>query len=238
MTLCNMSIEAGARAGMIAPDDTTFEYLEGRPRAPQGAAGTGACARWRALRTDDAARFDRESHLRRSRLEPMITYGTNPGMGMAVRAACRIRRNASLEKALRTWPQAGRAAARPQVDVVFIGSCTNSRCPTCAGGTRPEGRKVAAGAALVVPGSQRQEAGRGRGARPRVPRGGRRVARGRLLDVHRDERRPARPGSTRLDQQPQLRGPQGAGGRTFLASPLTAAAAARHRQISRRREYL
>src|SRR5690606_19576419 len=84
MTICNMSIEAGARAGMIAPDDTTFAYLAGRPLAPQGAAWDAALARWRGLRTDPGATFDREVRLDVSRLKPMVTFGTNPGMVVAI----------------------------------------------------------------------------------------------------------------------------------------------------------
>ncbi|HEU4730299.1 MAG TPA: 3-isopropylmalate dehydratase large subunit, partial [Kofleriaceae bacterium] len=84
MTICNMSIEAGARAGMIAPDETTFEYLAGRPHAPRGAAWDAAVAAWRELRTDDGARFDHAVALDAGALEPMITFGTNPGMGMAI----------------------------------------------------------------------------------------------------------------------------------------------------------
>src|SRR6185436_12543144 len=87
MTVCNMSIEAGARAGMIAPDDTTFSYLEGRPQAPRGEAWERALGRWRGLPTDPAATFDTTVTLRAADLSPMITYGTNPGMGMAIGAA-------------------------------------------------------------------------------------------------------------------------------------------------------
>ena len=121
MTVCNMSIEAGARAGMIAPDDTTFAYLAGRPHAPQGAAWDAAVARWRELPTDDGARFDRAVTIDAGALEPMITFGTNPGMGIPMRgigarpddvperAARDAREGAPLH-----GPRAGQAAARPQ----------------------------------------------------------------------------------------------------------------------------
>src|SRR4051794_1369432 len=100
MTVCNMSIEAGARAGMIAPDETTFAYLKGRPRAPQGAAWDAAEARWRTLPSDPGAAFDREEIFDAATLEPMITYGTNPGMGLPVSANVPAAANATMKKAL------------------------------------------------------------------------------------------------------------------------------------------
>ena len=100
MTVCNMSIEAGARAGMIAPDDITFEYLNGRPRAPQGAAWDKAVAEWRKLPSDPGATYDREEKFDGAAIEPMITYGTNPGMGMAIGANVPAAVTASDVKAL------------------------------------------------------------------------------------------------------------------------------------------
>src|SRR3569623_3016730 len=128
MTGCNMPPEAGARAGMIAPDEITFEYLKGRPRAPQGAAWDKAVAAWRQLPSDPGATFDREEKFDAATLEPMITYGTNPGMGMAISADIPAAANATAEKALSYMGLTGeKRLLGHKVDVVFIGSCTNSR---------------------------------------------------------------------------------------------------------------
>src|SRR2546422_1862579 len=135
MTICNMSIEGGARAGLIAPDDTTFEYLAGRPHAPQGAAWDDAVARWRALPSDPEAAFDRSVTIDAASLEPMVTYGTNPGMGLPISArvpdpaaAGDDARRRGLEQALAYMDlQPGQALLGQKVDVVFIGSCTNGR---------------------------------------------------------------------------------------------------------------
>src|SRR5581483_1397868 len=157
MTVCNMSIEAGARAGMVAPDDTTFQYLAGRPRAPRGAAWDRAVAAWRALPGDDGATFDREERFDAAELEPMITYGTNPGMGSPITAPVPAPANATAEKALRYMAiEAGKPLLGRAVDVVFIGSCTNSRLSDLRqAATVFRGRKVPSGVrVLVVPGSQ------------------------------------------------------------------------------------
>src|SRR6185369_1796444 len=158
MTVCNMSIEAGARAGMIAPDDTTFEYLKGRPRVPQGAAWDKAVAAWRSLPSDPGATYDREEKFDGAAIEPMITYGTNPGMGMAIGAKVPAPASPSDEKALAYMGLKGdEPLLGHKVDVVFIGSCTNSRMSDLrAAATIFKGRKVAPGVrALIVPGSQR-----------------------------------------------------------------------------------
>src|SRR5947209_8475216 len=135
MTVCNMSIEGGARAGMIAPDDTTFQYLQGRAFAPKGAEWDAAVARWRQLPSDDGAKFDREVTINADALEPMITYGTNPGMGIPISGAIPdpakignpLERD-SVEKALRYMGlEGGKPILGRPVNVVFIGSCTNSR---------------------------------------------------------------------------------------------------------------
>ena len=166
MTVCNMSIEAGARAGMIAPDDTTFAYLKGRPRAPQGAAWDAGGRRLAAAAVATRARCSiaRRSSTRAT-LEPMITYGTNPGMGIPISSAVPAPANATAAKALAYM---GLEAKQPllghKVDVVFIGSCTNSRLSDlrAAAGVL-KGRKVADGVrVLVVPGSQRDQEGRPR----------------------------------------------------------------------------
>src|SRR5713101_1041957 len=129
MTVCNMSIEAGARAGMIAPDDTTFAYLKDKPRAPQGAEWDAALARWGRLPTDGGAAFDRVERFDAARLEPMITYGTSPGMGVPVRGVVPDPAgDPSVDKALRYMGlKPGQPLLGQPIDVVFIGSCTNSR---------------------------------------------------------------------------------------------------------------
>ncbi|HET7755213.1 MAG TPA: 3-isopropylmalate dehydratase large subunit [Anaeromyxobacteraceae bacterium] len=236
MTVCNMSIEAGARAGMIAPDDTTFEWLAGRPKAPSGAAWDRALASWRQLPTDEGARYDREVTIDASALEPMITFGTNPAQGIPVTArvpdpasASDAAARASLEGALRYMglapgePLLGRA-----IDVVFIGSCTNSRIEDLREAARiMKGRRVKV-RSLVVPGSQAvkraaeaegldrifKDAGaewREPGCSMCIAMNGDRIERGQVC-VSTSNR--------------NFEGRQGAGGRTLLASPLTAAAAA------------
>ncbi len=135
MTVCNMSIEGGARAGLIAPDETTYEYLHGRPHAPSDGAWDAAVARWRTLLTDEGATYDRSIALDAARLEPMVTYGTNPGMGAPITACVPDPdsvRDASakrgLEKALGYMGLTpGQPLLGQKVDVVFIGSCTNGR---------------------------------------------------------------------------------------------------------------
>ncbi|MCY3663225.1 MAG: 3-isopropylmalate dehydratase large subunit [bacterium] len=163
MTVCNMSIEAGARAGVVAPDDTTFSYLEGRPHAPAGAAWDEAVAHWRALRTDPGAGFDTEVHLQGSDIPPHVTWGTNPGhvapLDGAVPSPDAAADAAGRDAAARALEYMGLSAGTPirdiPVDTVFIGSCTNSRIEDLR--TVAEvvaGRRVAPGMrTLVVPGS-------------------------------------------------------------------------------------
>ncbi|HEY5907011.1 MAG TPA: 3-isopropylmalate dehydratase large subunit, partial [Vicinamibacteria bacterium] len=129
MTVCNMSIEAGARAGLVAPDDTTYEYLAGRPQAPAGAAWERALARWRTLPSDTGAAFDQTVSLDATSLQPMITYGTNPGMGLPISAALPDPAGQpSLQRALDYMGlEPGKPLLGRAIDVVFIGSCTNSR---------------------------------------------------------------------------------------------------------------
>ena len=135
MTVCNMSIEGGARAGMIAPDETTFAFLNGREYAPKGAAWDKAVAVWKKLPTDDGARYDKSVTLNASELEPMITYGTNPGMGMKITGrvpdpatVADASQKAALNKSLAYMGlQPGQQLLGKKVDVVFIGSCTNGR---------------------------------------------------------------------------------------------------------------
>ncbi len=238
MTICNMSIEAGARAGVMAPDDTTFEYIAGREFAPQGEAWEAALADWRALPTDDGAAFDSEVTVDVSSLEPMITFGTNPGMGIPISApvpdpdaAGDASARASLKKALEYMELApGKPLLGRDIDVVFIGSCTNSRIQDLreAAGIL-EGRKVAPGVrALVVPGSQevkRQAEAEGldrifaaAGAEWRES------GCSMCIAMNGDELSPGQYAVSTSNRN--FEGRQGKGGRTFLASPLTAAASA------------
>ena len=232
MTICNMSIEGGARAGMIAPDDTTIEYLRGRAMAPQGAAWDAAVARWRALPSDPGARFDREVTLDAARLEPMITFGTNPGMGIPITASIPERyATPAFRKAMEYMQvEAGKPMLGKPVDVVFIGSCTNSRLSDLRQVAEIlRGRKVADTVRmLVVPGSQAikheaeaeglHEVFRAAGADWResgcsmcLGMNGDTVPAGQLC-VSTSNR--------------NFEGRQGIGARTVLASPLTAAASA------------
>ncbi|HNS40243.1 MAG TPA: 3-isopropylmalate dehydratase large subunit, partial [Promineifilum sp.] len=164
MTICNMSIEGGARAGLIAPDETTFAYIKGKPFAPQGADWDKAVARWRQLPSDDGAVFDRSVDLDASLLEPMITFGTNPGMGIPISASVPDpavisdpTQRMTLQRSLEYMDiEPGRPLLGHPVDVVFIGSCTNSRISDLRqaaklmdGHTVKEGVRV-----MVVPGSQ------------------------------------------------------------------------------------
>jgi 3-isopropylmalate/(R)-2-methylmalate dehydratase large subunit len=158
MTVCNMTIEAGARAGMIAPDETTFAYLADKPRAPQGKDWDAALARWRGLKTDSGAAFDGSVDIDASQIEPMITYGTNPGMVVPIGGAIPDKTGDPVfDKALRYMGFRGgeRMLGKP-INVVFIGSCTNGRLEDLEAAAHIlKGRKVAPGVQLlIVPGSQ------------------------------------------------------------------------------------
>jgi len=231
MTICNMSIEAGARAGMIAPDDTTFEYLWGRPRVPQGEEWERALARWRALASDPDGAFDRQVSIDASGLAPMVTFGTNPGMVVPVTETIPEGPGPAFAKALDYMGlESGRPIAGTPVDVVFVGSCTNSRLSDLEQVARVlRGRRVADNVRmLVVPGSQQvkkqaeekglDEVFRSAGAEWResgcsmcLGMNGDTVPRGKL-SVSTSNR--------------NFEGRQGAGARTVLASPVTAAASA------------
>ncbi|RIK44355.1 MAG: 3-isopropylmalate dehydratase large subunit [Chloroflexi bacterium] len=164
MTICNMSIEGGARAGMIAPDETTFEYVKGRPYAPKGADWEKAVAYWRTLATDDDTTFDRELTLDATKLEPMVTYGTNPGQGVPVTGriplAEELEDPAERRSLLSAMDYMGLKPGQPMqgqpVDIVFIGSCTNSRVEDLREAAKVvQGKKVAGNVwAIVVPGSK------------------------------------------------------------------------------------
>jgi 3-isopropylmalate/(R)-2-methylmalate dehydratase large subunit len=158
MTVCNMSIEAGARAGMMAPDEVTFEYLRGRPRVPKGKAWDAAVARWRTFVTDADARFDASVDIDAADLEPMVTYGTNPGMVLPIGSAIpNLRGDQVFDRAMHYMGfHGGEAMLGKPVNVVFIGSCTNGRLEDLQAAARIlKGRKVAPGVRLlIVPGSQ------------------------------------------------------------------------------------
>ena len=201
MTVCNMSIEAGARAGMVAPDETTFAYLHGRPRAPQGAAWERALGRrGRELRTDPGAAYDATVTIDAAALGPQVTWGTSPGMTADITERVPDPADAPSEAERESYQRAleymGLRPGTPleglKVDRVFLGSCTNARIEDLREAAKvARGRKVAAGVrAMVVPGSQRvKRAGGARGPRPDLHRGRLRVAQPGLLDVPRHERR-------------------------------------------------
>ena len=154
MTVCNMSIEAGARCGMIAPDQTTFDYIQGRKFAPEDF--DAACETWRALATDEGAVFDKEVHIRAEDIRPMVTYGTNPGMGISIDSLIPAASSEADQNALNYMQlTAGDKIAGTKVDKVFIGSCTNSRLEDLRAAAQIfRGRKVANGlTAIIVPGS-------------------------------------------------------------------------------------
>jgi len=238
MTVCNMSIEGGARAGLIAPDDTTFEYLAGRPHAPQGRAWETAVARWRILPTDDGAAYDKSITLDASALEPMVTYGTNPGMGAPITGrvpdpavASDGAQRRALEKALAYM---GLMPDRPllgqPVDVVFIGSCTNGRLTDLRqAASILAGRKVAQGVrVLVVPGSQQVKAQAEAERLDEVFLAAgcewREAGCSMCIAMNGDQLAPGQYAVSTSNRN--FEGRQGPGGRTFLASPLTAAASA------------
>ncbi|HZQ58880.1 MAG TPA: 3-isopropylmalate dehydratase large subunit [Acidimicrobiales bacterium] len=238
MTVCNMSIEAGARAGMVAPDDTTFAYLEGRPRAPKGKAWEAALDEWRSLPTDAGAAFDKSVALDASALEPHVTWGTNPGqvvpLSGSVPSPDTFDDPAAREAAARALTYMGLTAGTPMrdvaVDTVFIGSCTNSRIEDLrAAAAVFDGRRVAAGLrALVVPGSglvkaQAEAEGLDRvftaaGAEWREP------GCSMCLAMNPDKLSPGERSASTSNRN--FEGRQGRGGRTHLVSPAVAAATA------------
>ena len=238
MTVCNMSIEAGARAGMIAPDQTTYDYIAGRTFAPKGAAWDAAVARWKQLPTDDGAVYDKSVTIDASSLEPMITFGTNPGMGIPITGAvpdpsampAGVERE-SLAKALRYMDlEAGKPLAGHRIDVVFIGSCTNSRISDLrAAASVLEGRKVSPKVrVLVVPGSQNiKRQAEAEGLDQVFKNAGaewREAGCSMCIAMNGDQLEPGQYSVSTSNRN--FEGRQGKGGRTFLASPLTAAASA------------
>jgi 3-isopropylmalate/(R)-2-methylmalate dehydratase large subunit len=243
MTLCNMAVEAGGRTGMVAPDETTFEYLAGRPFAPKGAAWDDALPAWRALASDEGARYDREIRLDASALGPMVTFGTSPGMAVPIRGEVPDPNgDASLEKALRYMglKPGERVLGRP-IDVVFVGSCTNSRISDLRlAASVMRGRKVAPGVrALVVPGSQQVKRQAESEGLDRVFREAgaewREAGCSMCLAMNGDRLQPGQYSVSTSNRN--FEGRQGSGGRTFLASPLTAAASAVAGRVADPREY-
>ena len=250
MTVCNMSIEAGARAGLVAPDDTTYQYVEGRPYAPKGAAWDAAVARWRQLPTDDGAAYDKSIHIDASALEPMITFGTNPGMGIPITAAVPdpsqlsdpVERD-SLTRALHYMDLApGKPLLGHAVNVVFIGSCTNSRISDLRTAARfLKGRKVHPGVrVMVVPGSQQVKAQAQAEGLDQIFRDAgadwREAGCSMCIAMNGDQLQPGEYSVSTSNRN--FEGRQGKGGRTFLASPLTAAAAAVTGQVTDVRELM
>ena len=231
MTVCNMSIEAGARAGLIAPDDTTFAYLEGRPMAPQGAAWEAALARWRSLPSDPESIYDSELVLDGSSLEPMITWGTNPGMVAPLSGRVPEGDDPQLQNALSYMGlEAGQTLIGQPIDVVFIGSCTNSRIEDLR-----EAADVLRGRAvhdrvraLVVPGSYPVKAqAEAEGLHEVFVRAGaewREPGCSMCIAMNGDSVERGQYAVSTSNRN--FAGRQGAGSRTMLASPATAAAAA------------
>jgi 3-isopropylmalate/(R)-2-methylmalate dehydratase large subunit len=238
MTICNMSIEWGAKAGLIAPDQTTFDYIEGRPEAPKGAEWDAAVAHWKTLVTDDDATFDEEIVLDASQMTPFVTWGTNPGQGVPLGSAVPNPDDFSdqgeriaAEKALEYMGlEAGTSMRDIKVDTVFVGSCTNGRIEDLrAAAGVIKGRKVAHDTRLlVVPGSVRvrlqaeeegldvvfkEAGGEWRGAGCSM-----------CLGMNPDQLQPGERSASTSNRN--FEGRQGKGGRTHLVSPLVAAATA------------
>jgi 3-isopropylmalate/(R)-2-methylmalate dehydratase large subunit len=231
MTVCNMSIEAGARAGMVAPDDTTYQYMAGRPLAPQGAAWDSAVKRWGSLPTDAGVKFDKEVCIDVATLRPMITFGTNPGMVMPIDDAVPHGDDPAFRKALAYMQvEAGKPLLGTPVDVVFIGSCTNGRLSDLRqAASILRGRRVAERVRLlVVPGSaevKRQAEAEGLDEVVRAAGGEWREPGCSMCIGMNGDTVPSGKLSVSTSNR-NFEGRQGSGARTVLASPLTAAAAA------------
>ena len=238
MTLCNMTIEAGARAGMIAPDETTFAYLKGRPFAPQGEAWEKTVESWKKLPSDPGASFDRTLRIDASKIDPMVTYGTNPGMAIPIQGnipdpanETDASKRSAMEKALAYMDlKPSTPIVGHPIDVVFIGSCTNGRLTDLRmAASVLEGKHIADNVRmLVVPGSEkirRQAEAEGldkifkdAGAEWRY------AGCSMCIAMNGDQLEPGQYSVSTSNRN--FEGRQGKGGRTFLASPLTAAASA------------
>ncbi|HLH43331.1 MAG TPA: 3-isopropylmalate dehydratase large subunit [Bryobacteraceae bacterium] len=238
MTICNMSIEGGARAGLVAPDDTTYQYLAGREFAPKGAAWEAAVTRWRKLASDDGAAYAHELKIDAEVLEPMVTFGTNPGMGIPISGAIPDPASVSdplaksdLTNALKYMDlEPGKPLLGHPIDVVFVGSCTNSRISDLrAAAGVIQGRKVNPKVRmLVVPGSQQvKKQAEAEGLDKIFREAGadfRESGCSMCLAMNGDQLEPGQYSVSTSNRN--FEGRQGKGGRTFLASPLTAAASA------------
>ncbi len=238
MTVCNMSIEAGARAGMIAPDETTFRYLEGRPRAPQGEAFEHAVSRWRELATDEGSTFDKSVEVDASSLEPFVTWGTNPGMSIPVTGSIPVPESAAsaddleaLERALAYMDlKPGTPIQKVSIDRVFLGSCTNARIEDLrAASSVLDGHEVHESVrAMVVPGSAAvKRAAEEEGLDRVFIEAGfewREAGCSMCLGMNPDILGPGERCASTSNRN--FEGRQGRGGRTHLVSPQMAAAAA------------
>ncbi|HEX2606882.1 MAG TPA: 3-isopropylmalate dehydratase large subunit [Flavisolibacter sp.] len=249
MTICNMSIEMGARGGMIAPDEITFDYLKGRPFAPQGAAWDKAVAYWKTLYSDADARFDKEIHIKAEAIEPWITYGTNPGLGIAINSlipTTEMLPEGEKKNMIKALQYMGLEEGKPlkgmPVQHVFIGSCTNSRiedlrlvASIVKGRQKNEHVKV-----MIVPGSQQVAAqAQAEGLNQIFEAAGfeiRQAGCSACLGMNEDKI-PAGEYCISTSNR-NFEGRQGAGARTLLASPLTAAAAAITGVVTDVREFL
>jgi len=238
MTICNMSIEAGARAGLIAPDETTFSYIKGRPHAPQGAAWNAALEYWASLHSDADAKFDKEIYLNADELSPFVTWGTNPGQGVPLNASVPdpesfsdVEERTAAERALTYMDlKAGTPMKAIKVDTVFLGSCTNGRIEDLRSAAAIiKGKKVAPDTRMmVVPGSARvrlQAESEGldkifidAGAEWRS------AGCSMCLGMNPDQLKPGERSASTSNRN--FEGRQGKGGRTHLVSPLVAAATA------------
>ncbi len=246
MTICNMSIEMGARGGMIAPDETTFEYIRGRQFAPKGEEWDKKLAHWKTFKTDEGAVFDKEIYFKAGDIEPMITYGTNPSMGIGITGSIPVangQADVTLEKALEYMDlQGGSQLLGQKIDYVFIGSCTNSRIEDLRMVAElVKGKKKASHVnAMIVPGSKQVE-------KQAIEEGLDRV----LAEAGFELRQPGCSACLGMNEDKVPRGKycistsnrnfegrQGPGARTMLASPLTAAAAAINGHITDVREML
>jgi len=238
MTLCNMSIEAGARAGMIAPDETTFRYLEDRPFAPRGNEWEEALAYWRTLKSDQDAAFDRTVELDGRSLEPYVTWGTNPGMVVPVSGcvpdpaeARTVSDKEAAERALEYMALKPRTSIQDiSVDRVFIGSCTNARLEDLRAAARVvKGYKIKSSVGgMVVPGSQSvKRAAENEGLDRIFSEAGfewREAGCSMCLGMNPDTLQPGERCASTSNRN--FEGRQGRGGRTHLVSPMMAAAAA------------
>ena len=244
MTICNMSIEAGARAGMIAPDETTFAYLKGRSKAPQGTDWDRAVERWRELKSDPGARFDHVVHIDASQLQPMITYGTHPGMVVSIDGTVPLRPGDPVHAKSLAYMglTGGESLLGKPIQVVFVGSCTNGRLSDLQLAARVlKGNKVAHGVrVLIVPGSQqiKREAEALGLAKIFTDAGAewRESGCSMCIGMNGDLVDPGQYSVSTSNRN--FEGRQGKGARTLLVSPATAAAAAITGRVTDPRDFL